>query len=208
MAVVGILKQLTSRSTLLMRELRKLYTLIDFHDISLRPVYIRSEDNSYADALSRMPLQEDWKLNPAWFRWCDLRWGPHTTDRFASFNNRQVLRYNSEFLDPQSAGVDAFAQALADWLQHNNWANPPWSLLAQLVHFLQVTGAACTVVAPFWRGAPWFRELMSITREFVVLDPAPNLFLPGHLGSVLHLGNPHWRVVLCRVPRRSPMTFV
>jgi len=39
-------------------------------------------------------------------------WGPHTVDRFASWETTQLKRYNSRFNDPQSEAVDAFSQ---DW---------------------------------------------------------------------------------------------
>ena len=57
----------------------------------------------------------------------DLMWGPHTVDRFANVNNRQLEHFNSRFWDPKTKAVDAFT---VDWgttptggaLQ---WAWPP-----------------------------------------------------------------------------------
>lgn len=206
MGVVGIIRGLTSRSRPLMAELRRLWALLDRHGIDLRVRYIRSADNAYADRLSRLPQQDDWQLSPSLFSRFDSLWGPHTTDCFAAFLNRQVPRYFSEYLDPQSAGVNAFSRDLADWRQHNNWCNPPWGLLSQLVQHLQLSGAAATVVAPYWTAQPWFGPLLQLASAYHVLAPARDIFRPGRLGSATAVGPPRWRVLVCRVPLRPPGT--
>ena len=52
----------------MMVELRKLWYLLDTNDISIRPRYIRSAANIWADALSRELDTSDWKLNPKLFK--------------------------------------------------------------------------------------------------------------------------------------------
>lgn len=37
--------------------------------------------------------------------------------------------------------------------------NPPWALLDEVAHKLREEGAAATVVAPYWPGQSWFKEL-------------------------------------------------
>jgi ribonuclease HI len=202
-AVMHIINGRSSRAPALMAEVRRLYSLLDSHGIHLAARYIRSEDNVMADGLSRLQLKDDWQLNPAVFQRFDRRWGPHNTDCFASFLNRQVPRYFSEYADPQTAGVDVFARSVDDWRAHLNWCNPPWGLLLQLVSFLRMSGAAATVVAPYWPGQPWFGPLLEISAEFQVLEPAPDLFLPGRTGH-LPMGPPRWQVMVCRVPLRAP----
>jgi hypothetical protein len=101
--------------------------------------------------------------------------------------------------------VDVFARSVGDWRAHKNWCNPPWGLLLQLVGFLQLSGAAATVVAPYWPGQPWFGPLLEISSEFQVLEPSSDLFLPGRTGH-LPMGPPRWRVLVCRVPLRAPTT--
>lgn len=206
MGVVGILRGLSSRSRPLMAELRRLWALLDSQDIELRVQYIRSADNEYADRLSRLPQQDDWQLSPAIFQQFDASWGPHTTDCFAAYLNRQVPRYFSEYLDPRSAGVDAFMRDLEDWHGHVNWCNPPWGLLSQLVQHLRLSGAAATVVAPYWTAQPWFGPLLDLASEYRVLEPARDIFRPGHLGSTRAIGPPRWRVLVCRIPLRPPGT--
>ena len=52
-SVVGVLTHLTSRSPAMMSELRKLFYLLDSNDIRIRPLYIRTAANIWADRLSR-----------------------------------------------------------------------------------------------------------------------------------------------------------
>eukprot|EP00854_Cymbomonas_tetramitiformis_P008481 gene8481-biopygen8602 len=62
-AVVAMLLDLTSRNPELMRRMRKLWLLLDLHDIELQARYIRSEANEWADRLSRCEDIDDWRLN-------------------------------------------------------------------------------------------------------------------------------------------------
>eukprot|EP00873_Tetraselmis_striata_P046068 jgi/Tetstr1/466332/TSEL_010863.t1 len=88
-AVVAALTNLTSRSPVMMEELRKLWHLPDIHDISIRPRYIQSAANVWADRLSRELDDFGWQLNPRIFAHLQRLWGPHTVDRFASMENTQ-----------------------------------------------------------------------------------------------------------------------
>eukprot|EP00873_Tetraselmis_striata_P018116 jgi/Tetstr1/438380/TSEL_026946.t1 len=63
-AAVAALANLTSRLPVMMEELRKLWHLLDIHDISIRPRYIQSAANVWADQLSRELDDSDWQLNP------------------------------------------------------------------------------------------------------------------------------------------------
>jgi hypothetical protein len=91
-AVVAALIKLTSRSPVMITELRRLWYLLDTNVIHIRPRYIRSTANIWADSLSRELDTEDWQLNPRLFRHLQERWGPHTIDRFASMLNAQLPR--------------------------------------------------------------------------------------------------------------------
>ena len=105
-AVVSVLTHLTSRSPAMMAELRKLWFLLDTNDIHLRPRYIRSAANIWADRLSRERDTSDWSLNPKIFGHIDRLWGPHTIDRFASMENTLLPRFNARWLDPKAEAVD------------------------------------------------------------------------------------------------------
>lgn len=101
--------------------------------VLLLPEYIPTFENVIPDALSRATNEEDYHLATCLFQLIENRFGQRTVDRFASFQNRLCKRFNSFYADVGLEGVDAFAQ---DWADERNWANPPWSLLPRLVHFL------------------------------------------------------------------------
>ena len=66
-----------------MNELRKLWHIMDENDITIRPRYIQSAANIWADRLSRELDDADWRLHPRLFRQLDKQY-QHTIDRFAS----------------------------------------------------------------------------------------------------------------------------
>lgn len=201
-AVVAVLTHYTTRSPQMMVELRKLWYLLDTHGIHIRPQYIRSAANVWADALSRELDTSDWKLNPRIFKYIDKLWGPHTIDRFASMENAMLPRYNSRWLDPETSGVDCLHFPDSNWQKENNWANPPWELLEDLVLKLRQSKAAATVVVPAWEATAWFQELQSMASEVLFYPPSHDLFFPGRLGRREGVGTPHWNVAIFRLESR------
>ena len=103
-----------------------------------------------ADLLSRFVDKDDWSLNPVVFQDIDAKWGPHTVDRFSSYYNAQLPRFNSKFASPGSCGVDAFAQ---DWSRENNWICPPVSLIVCSIRKLENCNGSETLVIPEWPSA-------------------------------------------------------
>jgi hypothetical protein len=198
-AVVQILTNVTSRSPALMRELRKLWRLLDLADISLRVRYIRSAANVWADNLSRRENSDDWMLGWKYFESLEDRYGPHTVERFATANNTHLPRFNSEFHSPGSEGVNAMS---IDWSGENNLINPPWGMLDKVAQKLRVEGATATVISPYWVGATWWTELQDLASEIIRLPAAPDLFLPGLRGSSESVGPPGWDVAIFRIPGR------
>jgi hypothetical protein len=168
-AVVAMLTSWTSRNPLLMGLIRRLWWLLDTHDISLHPVYIRSAANVWADALSRQVDPADWSLSSAAFHLMESRWGPHTVDCFASENTALLPRFFSAWASPTSSGVDAFAQP--GWASENNLCVPPTECLDQLAHLLETNGAAATVVVPNWPAQSWYQLFQELSSERLVLPP-------------------------------------
>ncbi|KAK3232857.1 hypothetical protein CYMTET_56809 [Cymbomonas tetramitiformis] len=165
-AVVAMLSHFTSKNLDLMRRMRRLWSLLDLHDIELQARYIRSEANVWADNLSRCEDLDDWRLNRKWFEWASEQWGPFTVDRFASEISAQLPRYYATWKDPRCESVDSLAY---DWRGENSCVNPPWALLDEVAHKLREEGAAATVVAPYWLGQSWFRELEALATEVVIM---------------------------------------
>ena len=102
-------------------------------------------------------------------------------DRFASMENAMVPRYNSRWLEPRSEGVDCLRFSDHTWRAENNWANPPWELLEDLVLKLKQSRAPATVVVPAWQHTAWFQQLQGMASEMILYPPSHDLFFPGRL---------------------------
>ena len=77
-------------------------SIFDFlsNGISLEAQWIPSSQNEKADLLSGFVDKDDWRLNLSVFRLPDAKWGPHIVDRFATYYNAQLPRFNSKFASP------------------------------------------------------------------------------------------------------------
>ncbi len=107
-------------------------------------------------------------------------------DRFASNANKQVPRYNSKWRDGTLEAVDSLHLQDKHWREEENWCNPPWKLLDDLVAKLRQTGWAATVIAPYWPKKAWFNHLAEMSSESIDMPPRRDLFSPqkqqGHVG--------------------------
>ena len=61
-----------------------------------------------ADLYSKVFDFDDWEVSEWVFKLFDKKWGLHTFDRFANSKNCKVEKFNSQFLTPDTSGVDAF----------------------------------------------------------------------------------------------------
>jgi hypothetical protein len=165
----------------MMSELRRLWFLLDSNDISIRPRYIRSAANIWADTLSRELDCKDWQLNPRIFAHLQRLWGPHTIDRFASMLNAQLPRFNARWRDPLCE--DSMHLSDDAWRRENNYCNPPWSALPALAANLAQAQAAATVIAPFWPNKPWYHAFARLATGTLHFPATRDLFFPGRLGK-------------------------
>ena len=120
------------------------------HGIALEAQWIPRSLNERADLLSRFVDKDDWRVNPSVFRLVDAKWGPHAIDRFASYYNAQLPRFNSKFASPGCSGVDALVQ---DWSGENNWVCPPVGLVVDAVRLLTACSGRGTLIIPEWPSA-------------------------------------------------------
>ncbi|KAK3278968.1 hypothetical protein CYMTET_13127 [Cymbomonas tetramitiformis] len=72
-----------------------------------------------------------------------------------------------------------------------NWINPPWGLLDEVAHKLREEGAGGTVVAPYWPGQSWFRELESLADELEVFWPMDDAWYRGTVAEISAEGRHH-----------------
>jgi len=178
---------------------KDIWVIADQLRITLTATYLAGCLNVEADYLSRLSTQYEWTLHPNLFHYIDRVWGPHTIDRFANMGNHVLPRYNSRFMDPLCCGVDALAQS--DWECENNYVNPPFRLLSQVLDKIILSKSRATVIAPFWPGQTWFRKLM----DLVVCPPIRIPKVPGAIqkkvmsGQAEPMKNLRWRLYAWRV---------
>jgi len=76
--------------------------------------------------------------------------GPHTVDRFASLQTRQLERFCSRYCNPRCEAVDAFT---ISWLKENNWIFPPPYLIPRVLKHMSAGGEIGTLLIPRWPSA-------------------------------------------------------
>ncbi|XP_072021557.1 uncharacterized protein [Amphiura filiformis] len=121
-------------------------------NISLEVEWVPRSDNERADYISRIIDADDWAISDYIFEKLDTRWGPHTIDRFASFYNAKLPRFDSRFWNPGCENIDAFT---VDWSNENNWLVPPIHLIPRVLFHMMRPGAAGTLICPQWYSAPF-----------------------------------------------------
>ena len=52
--------------------------------------------------------------------------------------------------------------AQTDWHLHNNFENPPFFLIPQVLDLVLTEKAEATLIAPVWKGQPWFQKLQTM----------------------------------------------
>ena len=205
-AVMYILNSLTSKSAVMMHELRELYDLLAKWDICLRARYIPSALNP-ADYWSRILRDKaDWQWRPAVAYRNMHRWGRRTIDLFASRGTALLSRYCSSVPDPGAEHSDAFSMS---WEGEQGWINPPWNRLLEIMAKLEEEPLAeATLLVPWWPGQPWWPLLMKLQDEHVQLPLEPKDIVPGPGCLVKNvvpepLRNMHWGLGLFHVPVRA-----
>ena len=113
------------------------------HGIALEGQWIPRSPSERADLLSRFVDKDDWRVNPSVFRLPEAKWGPHAIDRFASYYNAQLPRFNSKFFSACCPGVDAFVR---DWSGESNWVCPPVGFVVNAVRVLTACSGRGTYV--------------------------------------------------------------
>ena len=198
---VACINKLYSPSSALGQLAQSLWVVANQLNVELRAKYLAGHLNTHADALSRIISPYEWKLSRHIFVKLDRLWGPHTIDRCASLTTAQLPLYNSLFHDPSSAGVDCLAQQ--DWSHHNNFVNPPFWMLPQLLEVIQRQKADATLIAPLWPAQPWMQTILTMLIDWPVPIPNTNRTIQGFLTTPEPRKNPRWQMFAWRISGRA-----
>ena len=162
--------RLGGRKLRLARLADKIYDFMRRWEISLVPHYVPSAMNTLADRESRRTAEAtDWKLHPQVFQAVDRAWGPHSADLFATFQNRQTVRFAGWSPQPDAIWVDSMVQSWAG--EPNPWVHPPYALIGAILNKVQLEGTTITLVAPVWPAQPWWPTLLEMAQCFPLLLP-------------------------------------
>lgn len=166
--------------------------------MNLQAKWVAGCHNEVADRLSRLSPYStySWSLHPAIFNLLDHMWGPHSFDRFADVTNHLCSLYNSLYFDPLSSGVDALAQQ--DWGSHNNFVNCPFNLIPKVLQIVLKQNAEATIIAPLWRGQPWFPLLQRMSVRPPILLPNYNVMIFKGIQPE-PLKNKKWKILAWRI---------
>ena len=163
------------------------------HNIHIEMEWVPRLENERADKLSRILDRDDWAVADHFFSFLDELWGTHTVDRFASYYNYKIARFNSRFWNP---GCEAIATFTVDWQMENNWVVPPISLIPRVLKHMQNTKAVGTLVCPCWYSAPFWPMLYPdgynparAVVEVYELPKESGIFIPGRGGNVEFIEN-------------------
>ena len=166
----------------------KIYNICLQKNIRLEMEWIPRSLNEKADYISNIVDYDDWGVTQIFFEKIDKIWGKHTFDRFASFENRKICRFNSKFWTPGSLGVDAFT---FNWKGENNWLVPPIYLIPRVIEQLRANKAVGTLVVPKWRSAAFWPMIINkcgYFRSFVVdhieFTDVKQIFVNGSVKSI------------------------
>ena len=116
-----------------------------------------------------------------------IKWGPCTVDRFASYYNTQLPKFNSRYCNPGAEAIDAFT---CDWSSEIKWCCPPVFLIPRVLRHAQNCQCKGILVVPHWPSATSW-PLVCPTGESIApfLCDWCDLPLSEHLLNQAHTGH-------------------
>jgi hypothetical protein len=163
-AVAYVNKRGGTRSYSLSTEALKLWALVLQAGCWITARHIPGTTNTIADLASRQfHSYAEWTLNQDVFRQITQRFYRPEVDLFATRANHRLPRYVSRYPDPGAMATDAF---LCDWGQWRSWVYAPLVLMPRIVQKIKRDEATALILAPFWKGQPWFPSLLELLVDY------------------------------------------
>jgi hypothetical protein len=173
--VVQLLRKGTSRSPLLMAELRQVWRLVIDMQVDLVPVYIPSGDNP-ADFPSRHSQNAEWTFRAGMratlscLSSCDF-----TLDPFATPATDMAPTYCSLRAGEQCIANDGMC---VSWRNQHVFLNPPWHLFHRVLRKIIEDAATCVLIIPHWPSQSWWPLVLRFCARWVYLSPSKFWVLP------------------------------
>ena len=207
-AVVGILRNLVTRSKAMRADLLAIIELLELEHIHLKVRYIKSANNP-SDFYSRVIDKSEWMLDPVLAPRYVHRFGPAQVDRFADSMLTLLPRFDASYPCRGAETVDTFS---VSWEGTHSWVNPPWRDIGRVLWKLdQEPGASAVLLLPYWPTQPWWPLLQRLAANAEFVELPESAFIPGPLMLTMPhirpepLMNSGWRLQLVFVPARTTM---
>ena len=114
----------------------------------MKATWITKEMNQYANRLSRMTDTDDWSIDQETYAFLCQELSQPTFDRFADDQNCKTPKFNLQYLCPNTARIEAFAQ---DWSELPlNWLCPPIKYIPTALRHARMGKAWAILVIPQW----------------------------------------------------------
>lgn len=133
---------------------QKIWDWCENRNLFIFASYIKSTDNTEADACSRiLQIDTEWEINDIYFNQILYTFPEPDIDIFASRINKKCKAFVSWHKDPEAIEVDAFT---LDWSLLNFYAFPPFAIILKTLQKIMADKAQGIVVVPDWPTQPWY----------------------------------------------------
>jgi ribonuclease HI len=196
---VSYLRKLGGRFPSLNHLARQLLSISLSRSIRLLPVHTPGELLTLPDRLSRRGIDRSaWRLHPDLFHQA-CKWVGQVPqiDLFADRTNCQVPRFISRLPDPLAFTNDAFS---VSWTPRQHWsllwANPPFSIIPQVLRKAQQDCARLLLTLPVWTSAAWWPVVAALPR-LMIPHNHPRPYLPAIPDA--NITKPRWASMVVRL---------
>jgi len=182
MTVMHLLRSGSSRSPLLMAELRQVWALLREEGIDLQSVHIATGLNP-ADQPSRRWQRDAWTFREGCRRQLRaLARRPFSLDPFGTVRATSMAPSSCVLhTGGQGTAVDGFS---VSWKRQSLFLNPPWASLARVILKIHEDRAQGVLVIPRWPSQAWWPLALRLRARWVPLPPPRACVLPLHAGPV------------------------
>lgn len=155
---------------------RELWQWCERRNIFVFAAYIRSCDNTIADAESRRIHPDvEWELSEVAFNTIKKRFGNPEIDIFASRINAKCKRYISWQRDPNAYAINAFT---VSWSNIHFYGFPPFAIILKTLRKIIQDKATGVIVVPLWPTQPWYPIFVSLlVGDPLIFEPSHNLII-------------------------------
>lgn len=144
-------------------------------NIRLIPLHLRREDPriQMADAGSRVRDSDDWSLDDFACHQLSKTFGPFSLDPFADSSNAKTERFFSDFLCPNTSGINAFAHS---WDNEHVWLCPPVSKIIPTLRKIVSSNLTGVLIVPAWETANFWPLLFPQNKKPFYINSVQKIY--------------------------------